>query len=350
MNKYVIYVFLIVLILTTSLYGHIDNYLLPEDCGSCHTGHGLKNEPMLNHSEEKLCYQCHSDESKRSQMKTSGRLAEEAVLANIETEFNKTYRHPVKSGTGHKPGEKLDNMSAASINHSECVDCHNPHTRTNATNKHEVSGISLSGNYLETATEEFEVCFKCHANTKSLKSYSKNIRRSFALSNRSQHPVTKDISTIKSVSLNMASNFSSAMKCSDCHTNDNKNGPKGPHGSRHKYLLSGNYDTDIYNTESSYAYEFCYSCHDRLSILSNNSFPLHKEHVVGDPLKNIKGTSCFTCHSSHSSETYEHLIGFNQEAVGADDNTKKISYQSNGTNSGECTLLCHGYSHTSAKY
>ncbi len=334
-----------------SLLAHVDNYLLPEECGSCHVGHGLKGEPMLTHPEEKACYQCHGSDSKRASMKSSGKLAQQADLADLEKEFNKLYRHPVKRGSGHSSSERLPGLSSSMINHAECVDCHNPHQRiTTGEKTYDVQGYSLSNQYITKSSKEFEVCLKCHGTSVNIKSRSKNYSQVFALRNQSQHPVTTAISNNKSASLKLSLDFDNSMKCSDCHSNDDKDGPKGPHGSKHKHLLTGNYDTDVYNNENNYAYEFCYSCHSRTSILSNASFPLHKEHIVGDPIKNRKGTSCFTCHASHSSEKNKYLINFNPEAVSLDDVTRKIQFNSTGTNAGECYLTCHNYSHSPGKY
>jgi predicted CXXCH cytochrome family protein len=347
-----IYIVILVIALSANLSGHIDNYLIPEECGSCHVGHGLNDEPMLSHSEEHLCYQCHGSESNQSLMKSAGRLAASANLHDMELEFRKAYRHPVAKGTGHSPTEKLDGLSSISINHAECVDCHNPHSRIEFGNKYnyEVSGLSLSGQYLDNSSYEYEICLKCHATVQGPKSNSINLRQSFSLTNKSQHPVTTSPKGSNSKSLKISMGISGTMKCSDCHTNDDENGPKGPHGSRHKYLLSGNYDMGIFAVESSHAYEFCYSCHDQSSILSNESFPFHKEHIIGDPLRNVKGTSCYTCHSSHGSETNPFLIDFNPDAVTRDSNSGLIRYISTGNRRGECYLNCHGYSHNPGKY
>ena len=334
-----------------SSFAHIDNYLLPEECGSCHVGHGLKGEPMLSHSEEEMCYQCHGSESNRALMKASGRLAQQAELADLEKEFNKLYRHPVKTGTGHSSTERLPGLSTSSVKHAECVDCHNPHQDfAGGEPKYDVSGLSLSSQYLDKSSEEYEICLKCHGTDFGINRASKNYSQVFALNNRSQHPVTMDISSDKAVSLLLSLDLKSSLKCSDCHSNDNKDGPRGPHGSRHKNLLSGNYDTDIYNIESIHAYEFCYSCHSRTSILSNASFPQHKEHIVGDLSKNRKGTSCYTCHASHSSKNNKYLIAFNPEAVTIDDVSRKLQFDSYDMNSGACYLKCHDYSHSPGKY
>jgi hypothetical protein len=191
---------------------------------------------------------------------------------------------------------------------------------------------------------------KCHTGSAGTPGLQENIQRQFSVGVRSQHPVTQPITGSKSVSLVSSLSSGSEMKCSDCHTNDYADGPKGPHGSKYKYLLSGNYATDVYSEESPFAYEFCYSCHDRSSILGNESFPLHREHITGDPLRNIKGTSCFTCHASHSSQSYDHLIDFNLQAVSSESTTHRLFYLPSGERSGECYLNCHGHDHSPARY
>ncbi len=332
--------------------GHVDNPYLPEGCGSCHVGHGIAQQPMLEAAEEEFCYQCHGSEGAQSKMQSAGRLAGGIELANIEREFAKPYRHPVVEGFGHSPTEKLPSATGASASHAECVDCHNPHQRITvaATKVYDVAGYSLAGQYTEKATNEYEICLKCHAGNFLLDEPTKNLRRQFSLTVRSQHPVTKVSVGTKSPSLTMTLGAEPTMKCSDCHTGDGPNAPRGPHGSNFRYLLSGNYETGIYVDENPLAYQFCYSCHDRSSILNNESFPLHQQHLLGNPEKNIKGTSCFTCHASHGSQNYPHLIRFNPDAVDRGKSTGRLDYISNGDGSGQCYLMCHGHEHRPGRY
>lgn len=342
----------LIMLQPTGLLAHVDNIFLPEGCGSCHVGHGMAGEPMLTHSEEEFCYRCHGTEGKSSAMKSQGLLAPSADPADLEREFRKMYRHPVSEGFGHAPDERLPSLSASSVEHAECVDCHNPHQRIRPgePQKHDVSGYSLSGQYLESTLHEYEICLKCHSSTIGSESSKDDMKTAFSLTMTSQHPVTRPSTGGKSVSLSSALGAAGTMKCSDCHTNDDRNGPRGPHGSNYRYLLSGNYDTDIYADESPFTYEFCYSCHDRSSILGDRSFPYHRMHIVGNPIEDIKGTSCRTCHSSHSSQTNPHLIDFNREAVTGEPVTGKILYNSTGRNSGECYLTCHGQVHSPGRY
>ncbi|MEA3444713.1 MAG: cytochrome c3 family protein [Bacteroidota bacterium] len=351
--KKLIYIFILILSIGTVAYSHVDNNLLTEGCGSCHVGHGMDSEPMLEKSEEEFCYQCHGAGDKRSEMVSKGKLASSVNLTNIEAEFDKLYRHPVKEGFGYSPTEKLPSFSGAPSTHAECVDCHNPHQRINKSGKqvYEVSGYSLSGQYLEKSVYEYEICFKCHIDILNISNDSKNSFKEFSLSTVSQHPVTRpSIKSGKIVSLNKSLGASNTMKCSDCHRSDDPNGPKGPHGSNYRFLLSGNYEIDPFTDESPMAYEFCYSCHDRSSLLSNESFPYHRQHIIGNMLNNVKGTSCYTCHASHSSQRNDHLIDFNKEAVTIEKKTRKLMYIKTGIGNGECYLSCHGHEHSPAKY
>lgn len=333
-----------------AVIGHVNSYLLPEGCGSCHVGHGIENQPMLAAAEEDFCYQCHGSSENRSFMISSGKLSPAANLQNIEREFKKSFRHPVEEGSGHSPTEILPSVSGSAVNHAECVDCHNPHQKIQmgAIQSYDVPGYSLTGQYLDKSMHEYEICLKCHSGFVGFDRSAKDLTGEFAFSARSQHPVTKASIGKNLPSLSLTED--NLMKCSDCHTNDNPDGPRGPHGSNHRYLLSGNYTQDVYSEESPYAYEFCYSCHDRSSVLSNESFPLHRQHIEGDPISGRSGTSCFTCHASHGSPANDHLIEFNLKAITADNIIGMVGYRSTGMGTGECYLTCHGYAHNPGRY
>jgi len=332
--------------------GHVDNLLLPEGCGSCHVGHGQSGEPMLALSEEEFCYQCHGSAEQQTIMKVQGKLAAQAEPVNVEKEFQKTYRHPVVEGTGHAAGERLPDALRGTVSHAECVDCHSPHQRMSAgsSRRYDVPGYTLSGQYVKRSSAEYEVCLKCHLERTGLGDAARGVLSEFAINVASQHPVTQRATGGRTVSLSASLSSGTIMNCSDCHTNDDPDGPRGPHGSRYESLLSGRYDRDPYAKESPFAFEFCYSCHDRQSILANESFSRHREHILGDPVRNVPGTSCFTCHASHSSRDNPYLIDFNREAVSYDQTTGRLSYSTRGDGTGECYLTCHGYAHGPGSY
>jgi hypothetical protein len=307
---------------------------------------------MLALSEEKFCYQCHGSAEKQSAMKAEGKLAPQAELASVEREFQKTYRHPVVEGSSHAAGERLPDALRGSVSHAECVDCHSPHQRMSAgtTGRYDVAGYTLSGLYVKRSSAEYEVCLKCHVEPAGLGNASRSVLSEFTINVISQHPVTQRTAGGRSVSLNASLSSGTMMNCSDCHTNDDPDGPRGPHGSRYEFLLSGRYDRDPYAKESPFAFEFCYSCHDRQSILANESFSRHREHILGDPVRNVPGTSCYTCHASHSSRDNPYLIDFNREAVAYEQTSGRLSYSTRGDGTGECYLTCHGYAHGPGQY
>ncbi len=109
---------LVFLLLAPRATAHVDSPLLTDECGSCHVGHGVPGEPMLEASEEEMCYLCHGSTEKVNKMKSKGRLSPSADPADIEREFEKPYRHPVREGTGHRPDERLPAWTNAKANHA----------------------------------------------------------------------------------------------------------------------------------------------------------------------------------------------------------------------------------------
>jgi predicted CXXCH cytochrome family protein len=350
-TKFVLLAILSLLTVPTAL-AHVDSHQLTDPCGSCHVGHGMDDEPMLAKSEERFCFQCHGSDEERANMQAAGRLVPGARLQDMRPEFNKLYSHPVERGAGHNPDEKLPAYTGAKTSHAECVDCHNPHQRVNQGKAMDfaVRGYTLTGQIQERALYEYNICLKCHTDISGADSGGRSIVRDFARSGRSQHPVTNGSSGRRQPSLADQMPGGTRMKCSDCHRSDDPSSPAGPHGSRNEFMLSGNYSREIYLDESPYAYEFCYRCHDRFSIMANESFPLHRQHIEGDPLTGRKGTSCFTCHTAHGSPLNPYLIEFNLQAVQPADGTGRISFESFSEGTGNCTLKCHKYNHSPGSY
>ena len=332
--------------------GHVGNPLLTDECGSCHVGHGKPGEPMLAKSEEHFCYQCHGSEQERSQMIAEGWLVPSAKLKDMREEFDKQYSHPIEREGLHSPTEKLPAFGSAEASHAECVDCHNPHQRLDAGKQMDfaVSGYSLSGQYLERSLHQYEICLKCHTDEMGTKSTDRSIIRDFSVSARSQHPVTVQPSGKTFPSLRDKALDGQMMNCSDCHRSGDPDGPRGPHGSEHEFMLSGNYNRDIYAHEGFFLERFCCRFFARDSILANQSFPFHSQHIEGDPLSGRKGTSCYTCHASHGSPENSNLIRFNLQAVSGEKSIRRVQYLESGQGAGTCVLECHGYNHAPGSY
>lgn len=150
----------------------------------------------------------------------------------------------------------------------------------------------------------------------------------------------------------------SVITCTDCHNSDNArssggSGPNGPHGSIYEPLLVRNLSTEDFTAESAEAYALCYGCHSRDSILANESFPIHRRHIV-----DVRAP-CSACHDAHgiyrgqgSSANHGSLINFDLSVVMPADTPagRRIEYVDTGRMSGNCTLTCHGLTHIGFPY
>jgi predicted CXXCH cytochrome family protein len=333
-------------------------------CTSCHEIHGAGGRERLLRfrQEEQNCLNCHS-----------GGVAK----VNIASEIRKPSAHPVFRYTGrHDPVEDPRLMPR----HVECADCHNPHAvgkdlidRTGQPSLGQVgptmqfvTGLDRSGNPIERARFEYEVCFKCHADSirrprdveVAREITQTNTRLEFQAGNPSFHPVIGPRNNPDVVSLIPPWRTGSVMKCTDCHNSDQAAGqlgisPSGPHGSIYEPILIDNYSTRDFTSESSRAYALCYRCHDRQSILGDQSFPLHSAHIVR------ARTPCSACHDAHgisrtqgSSRNHSNLINFDLSIVqpasgGLGD---RIQFEDLGQFRGSCTLTCHGVTHVRLTY
>ncbi len=325
-------------------------------CAACHVSHGAAEPQRLLRSRSyDLCISCHDGLTGRDITSVIGLRSghKPARLANV-----------------HDPREDPRVMPP----HVDCVDCHNPHaTQRNPAGQarlaanvqgplymptmEAVPGVSLSGVAKPDATHYYEVCFRCHADNPVPiarrivrdRDDGGNIRRQFQPAAASAHPVTHASRTgADSPSLSAAARSRTFMSCQDCHNNPDArqlggSGPNGPHGSRFDSLLVARYDTADFTLESAQSYALCYQCHDRNSILADQSFALHNAHVV-------RGRSpCSACHTAHgvsgSAREHSHLINFDAAIVGG-----QRQFVDLGRRSGSCTLTCHGVVHVNFVY
>jgi uncharacterized CHY-type Zn-finger protein len=224
----------------------------------------------------------------------------------------------------------------------------------------QVPGVNSGGVPVKAASFEYEVCFKCHSEPKPVQPYitrqvaSDNPRLQFAPSAVSFHPVEVSGKSMLAPSLRPGLTPGSIIYCNDCHNADTGkkaggSGPNGVHGSAHRPLLLARYDTTDFSSESSAAYALCYRCHDRTSILSNQSFPLHKLHIVD------QHAPCSACHDAHgissalgTTQHNSHLMNFDITIV-RPTTGNKTSYEVRGAG-GACYLKCHGVDHNPKTY
>lgn len=333
---------------------HGKKSVMPKNCRSCHMG-----MTMALTGEEGVCLNCHGTSGSRNDMvsKKYLRLDGRIDLKDIEVELRKPYNHPVLTKSGvHQGLETLPEVIVNAARHAECVDCHEPHLVEKERPFRGLKGRKV-GNFVADIVNEYELCYKCHSESVNMPGTSTNKHAEFKTTNMSFHPVEGEGRSTFVISLKepyVARKEKPAdvsmITCSDCHGSDDPDGPRGPHGSRYAGLLKYNYEMGDEVSESARAYELCYTCHDRASILGNQSFPYHALHIQGvGPGSN--GTSCFTCHDAHGSISTPHLIRFN-EAVVMPNANDKLEYDPQGyaARHGSCLLNCHGVEHNPKSY
>ncbi|MCX7174432.1 MAG: cytochrome c3 family protein [Proteobacteria bacterium] len=321
-------------------------------CENCHRPHtaGGKQRLLNNAAEEDNCYSCHN-----------GNVA----AKNIQSEFTgKSSIHPVAASTGiHDPAEP----ALITSRHVECVDCHNPHAANASSgllpgSLAGVLGINTSGTGVKPATAEYQICFRCHADSpnqpgqRTIRQIAQiNTRLEFATSNPSFHPVSGPGMNANVPSLIAPWTTASTMTCGDCHNNNTGpgaggNGPNGPHGSVYPTLLERQYLKADRTPESAANYALCYKCHNRTNILGDRSFKEHSKHIIDER------TPCNACHDPHGISSTQgnainnsKLINFDT-TISRPSSSGQLKYVSNGTNRGSCYLTCHGKNHNPLSY
>jgi predicted CXXCH cytochrome family protein len=326
-------------------------------CAACHTMHTAPSGAMLlkdvNASE--TCLACHSSAPGENHGQD---------IAQDMTKISRHYRPPEHPPMSPGPVAAADSSIT-------CSDCHEPHTMQTGTaaaplispKLGKVSGTTAAGGQTIAAQFEHEVCFKCHSDSAIVEPriprqiVQNNTRLEFVASAVSFHPVTAagkntDVPSLRSGALTSAS----LIYCTDCHSSDTGktaggSGPSGPHGSSASPLLVAAYATTDNTPESAATYALCYRCHDRTSILNNESFSGHSLHVQQ------QNTPCSVCHDAHgisstqgTAANHAHLMNFDTSVVFPDPLTGRIEYRSLGPRTGECTLSCHGVAHSPKQY
>jgi len=324
-------------------------------CRSCHLSHSAPHrEKLLYDRPTRLCLSCHNG--------LMGRDILSVIDQRSGHRANRLFGH-------HRPPESRF-RGARTV---ECTDCHNPHAVVGGLAMapvraaglgplippamKDVPGVNLAGLPVDTARFYYEVCFRCHADRAVIvtnriprqRDSGGNVRRQFLPTAASAHPVTfASRRTGEVPSLFPEWSTRRFVSCQDCHNNPDAVSaggtlPDGPHSSRFDHLLARRYETRDFTIESSQAYALCYDCHDRNSILGDESFALHNRHVV-------RGRApCSACHAAHgvsgSSSQHGHLINFDISIVGG-----QRFYVDTGRFSGSCTLSCHGVQHVNFAY
>lgn len=324
-------------------------------CRACHLSHSAPyREQLLYDRPSRLCLTCHDG----------------ITAANIAPVIDDRSGHRIMPFASYRRApERRSPLSR----HVECTDCHNPHAaeydplaqRTYEATQaplippamREVPGVSIAGVQVQRARFYYEVCFRCHADAPVAvanriirqRDEMGNIRRQFLPTVASAHPVAFPARNTNEVpSLLPQYRTQQFISCQSCHNNPDAVSAgglqvDGPHTSRFDYLLVRRYETRDFTIESPQTYALCYECHDRNSILGDESFAFHREHIV-------RGQSpCSACHTAHgvagSTSQHSHLINFDISIVGGE-----RFFVDQGRFRGSCTLTCHGVRHVNFTY
>jgi ribosomal protein L40E len=287
----------------------------------------------------------------------------------LRTELDKFSAHDPRLYQGiHDPTETV----GAQRPHVECSDCHNPHAAEAVSGRGDdpigrtllgVWGISSGGGRVEEAQFEYEICYRCHADSPvsipgriARQSDQPNLRLKFSPNAPSFHPLVVASPSSDTVSLDPSIPSGTLVRCSDCHNNDagpraGGSGPDGPHGSVYPFLLERNYTVRDDTPESEFDYALCYKCHRRASILSDESFPEHARHLQ------VADTPCSACHDPHGvsavtggGSDHTHLINFDVTIVRPLMPLARMEFRDLGRFAGSCTLTCHGRDHNNQTY
>jgi hypothetical protein len=308
--------------------------------------------------EEEFCYRCHATASDPIGGSTKPRAGRDwygifpmsARAEGIWSAFGDSWVHPIDATKGrHTPTEGTDpGWNPAGARHVECADCHNPHAAGPPRNFNTsgrfaqplppsalATGTPLSGvwgvdvpswpsawtapdpssDYLrvEASTFVWQVCLKCHsgfAYASTPPSGQTDQALEFNPNNASYHAVIGSSRTTAPPNSSFVSPWtkSSPMSCADCHTSSSKSGAQGPHGSAHRGILAGPFNTMTgqRGTES----HLCFKCHDfnvygrdgtespAATGFSGDGKNLHAFHAEEEHFSGARNATCTDCHAA----------------------------------------------------
>lgn len=324
--------------------GHGRADLLPEGCGSCHVGHGVERQPLLAKAEEGACYECHGSADTLDAARRDGRVSRQARPEDVEAAFARPYRHPIdETSRVHDAGEDLEGGTVVQ-RHVECADCHPVHGDAAPSPGNRLRAEGAWANVSISGRPQHELCYDCHGSGSGKPYGSTDKSAELNPSNESFHPVEGPLGRRPVPSLLPTWAPGDVMTCDDCHGSDDPDDPKGPHGSRNRWILKDRYEAKDGKPESATTYAACYRCHSRESILSNESFEGHALHV------SQAQESCYACHDSHGVADAPSLVRF-----GKDFRYSQVLPSSSGrleydAARGACYLTCHGVDHDPLGY
>ena len=317
---------------------HRSGETLPLGCMSCHAGHAAQEgkRSLLLDRDEGACYRCHG--TGRAEEVRSGRLSARAAPAELQTQFLKPSHHPVEWPGEHTSNERFPETDSNARRHVKCLDCHDAHGAPPQEARGTI-GLRTRPSSSKRFSTEAQLCLLCHGPAANRPARQPDVQRQFMAT--SFHPVLSPGRATSVPSLVQPLTGASVISCSDCHGSEETSGALGPHGSIFAPLLVRQYSKDDNQPESPARYSLCYRCHDRSSVLGDQSFPQHRQHIVD------LRAPCAACHNGHGADQ-PHLVQFDPAMVHAN-KRGQLGFVAQGSG-GQCFLSCHGADHDPATY
>jgi predicted CXXCH cytochrome family protein len=374
---------------------HGDQSILTDSCAACHSGHAGSGSRLRGlWPEEGVCFFCHGS--------SGPAINVQLVFVDFLNTATRFFTHDVMRTNGiHRLEQSGGSDFGGENRHVECEDCHDPHYAAGGSSAAPNLPPSMAGesgvdpvwagtgspssyNWLDDATGEYQVCFKCHSSFTSLPSYqpdgwngsafianglrkltgssagqvadSRDMAQEFNPAQTSFHPVAAQgrNQNIPPGSFVNGWTQTSLVYCTDCHSNPGSiAGGSGAHGSPLLHLLNGtaNYSTIMTDKAARVSSgQVCFQCHNyQVYVLEESNstrFKYHAKHMNND-----WGTTCYTCHDSHGSEQ-EHLLNMDASAMTFINgrNSQTAWYYDPVTGNAGCFLSCHSKLHDPKEY
>jgi len=360
--------------------------LAHRDCAACHKGHkgaSPARSKAGRMNPDQICTACHEGTNLATTADRASKLPPWSGQGSghLKNRFSsrraEDYTRTVRSG-----GKTLKLTQ-------DCTGCHDPHGKEQG--RLRVTAFDTRGQLLDRRPQSVaEVCFGCHAGPEAapLSSGQPDLGQLFAKGAASSHAIGATAAGRPELPSLRASTFQGPLDCGSCHGNPDPSGAKGPHVSTQAAILKAPFgrEKDLAR-QGERANDLCFLCHDKQSILANQSFPFHGQHLNGFTnsgsaaaqkkapalseaaavlgLRSLRDfrpgrsgaylpgygepATCATCHASHGSLRSPALIEFDRSVV-SPSSVGAPSFQRAGLGHGTCTLSCHGYDHVQTRY
>jgi predicted CXXCH cytochrome family protein len=300
-----------------------------DSCASCHRSHRASSPGLVAAEESALCLSCHNGTGASTDI--ASEYSDPTVPAD-DPNTSAFYTHPATTPSSHVSAQQ-DEFGGVYNRHSECADCHNPHTVNGAMSQSTASGWTASGalqgstgvsamgslTWKSSVDYEYEVCLKCHSSYTQLPSYAKesykktDVAAEMDPAGGSYHPVrAKGTNASPALDISLAGGklwqftTGSTIRCTQCHGNYRlvgdppvsnspfSNDRLAPHTSQYRSILAAGYRSRELKTASAVNdygttdFDLCYLCHSEAPFTdtsgnprSDTDFQYHGLHVSG---------------------------------------------------------------------